>query len=965
MFSDRTKDYIYSPLHMENPEGDNLYFPIEADTEYEHAKQDINNPLTKLCKTITAQCRSIYQEEGLIYAHPDIESVARHKVFQHGFVGVDYLEDNGHKVKLTRLPSWETVTNTPWIQIDIYTFFAVAEIMRIFQGVYRNDVKSLITNPTNFGIEQGRRLRTYTKVGNQLFNWCEMPWNLTIDGIDHRVRLCIYDTCAVHGVASYASFCENSRVTLDYKHNFNSDEKSRMLEMYINRPDDFDDYALGDLHNYDALLGNSENFQEIYKTLNLEPYFTPPRFTIGATVSRIFNAAIKNLFDTDVDNNAVINAFCQRSSADWLKRNTTTTACLNAKVDGGRCRNNRPTDTTVSGVICDIDISSCYGEGLRIQEYPLGIPMVIDYPIKSKNNNYDTLKKFLTRYGKELVPGLWQARVSTKDGYVLKYAQDYLVSWFPPKDISSMPSDEEFAGTDNWWDVDNLGETKILNNEVHHAVITHDFIQWLDNVASVRQRAELLNNLIVETAMFYPASKRVESPIDLEHAHLVHKGKNTTKATNTNGRLRKISIEEDCYAWYGVNLGHLLVDKLLLERKKHPKGSSFNTLYKLCVNTVYGDMVSPFFKISNVIVGNNITARARALAWCMEKGFHGFQTITDGCAFDLNRVVFPRQGRGISGEMSVNLYAELDNKSHIFAPLRDSFDLSVTDKLIKFEMGYVGDKAALVYDNGTIIKLSPNDSLDWVNGAAMRHLQSLFSNLDILHQPTVDVYGNPRTGQFSFEAKGFYDLATFHGSANYMLCFQDKSKFAMRSYSKKQQTTFTMSDELEAHCNDSKVAETFLTLLVKPGFLPRSQVHLKERILKCGDYQRNYRKWENTEVFPGITIETAGLLHEFSLSQFTFKTYKQLISWRREHERLLRNYDQSYEMYFLREDGSLDYQTMVETIDLKIRSGKTHFFEGVDKCKANAYRKQQHHCQSATLAAVQEKLNERYFGEQP
>jgi hypothetical protein len=47
----------------------------------------------------------------------------------------------------------------------------------------------------------------------------------------------------------------------------------------------------------------------------------------------------------------------------------------------------------------------------------------------------------------------------------------------------------------------------------------------------------------------------------------------------------------------------------------------------------------------------------------MEKGLHGFQTITDGCAFNLNKVLFPRRDREngkITGEGAVAVYAKVD-----------------------------------------------------------------------------------------------------------------------------------------------------------------------------------------------------------------------------------------------------------------------------------------------------------------
>ena len=973
MFKLTATEYVYPSQITTLETGSNLYFPVEIDTEYTHSTYDLNKPSHNICENLTVQCRAIDHEHGLIYSHPDTTvSKPRHKTFKHGFVALDYLADYGHSVALTRLPSWNTSTDIPWLQFDIYSFFAVAELLRIFQDVYRTDVLSLVTNPTTYGIEQGRRLRTFTKAGNQLFNWVEMPWLLKLVGEDYRVRLAIYDTCAVHGVASYASFCNNSGIKLQYKDNFTSAEKAMMHEMYENRPEDFDNYALGDLYNHKALLGNAENFLKIYDALGIAKYYTPPRLTIGATVSRIVESVIKNLFDSDVNDREVINAFCKYGSADWLKRKSTTTACMNAKVDGGRCRNNRPLDTTVNGAICDIDISGCYGEGLRVQTYPLGIPVIIDYPIKSDKNNYDTLRKFLTRYGKELVPGLWQARVSVKDGKELTYKQDYLASWYPPKDLSKLPTDSDFADTDQWWTVENVGEIKIFNNEINHSIITHDFIQWLENIASPRQRKELLDNLVVETAMFYPASERVNSVDELKARHDEHVGTNTTQARVRKTRTRKISVEMECHAWYGINLGDLLVTRLLLERKKYPKKTPFNDLYKLCINTVYGDMVSPFFTVGNVVVGNNITGRARALAWCMEKGLHGWQSITDGCAFDLNRVLHPRQGNRITGEMSVNIYSDNVCRNHTFQPLFDKSNLSVTDNSVTSNLSVVpvmvndetvARPALIIRGDETVKSLSPDDSLKWVNRVAMEHLQNLFPNLDVLHQLTYDVNGRERLGQFEFEAKGLFSSATFHGTANYSLGFNGKNHFAMRSYSKRGHKLVIMADELQVLNRGDKPSENFLMALKTPKTVGRSNVYLKERILKVGDFRRNYRIWQDTKVYPGCTVEMPGLLHEFSLSQFTFQTYAQYSSWKKEFERLLSKFGQSYEMFFLNDDGTLNYQSMIETVDAAIRAGKRNFFDGLDKRTANTYRQYLKHQELDCLNRTRTQMSIRYHGE--
>ncbi len=494
MFYPSAQDYIYPlDLILTDPMGGNAYCPIEIDTEYTHHDYDLNHPSKTISTNISVQCRAIQHTTGCIYAFRDIAPIARHKVMRNEFVALDYLVSLGHDVELSYLDSWDTQTSIPWLQFDLYAFFAVAELYRVFSGKCLEDIQRLCLVKDSRGIDQTRRLRTFHHAGNRYYNWVELPWVLTLNGQCYRVRLSIYDTSAVHGIASYKDFCNNTGVTLMYKDNFTDSEKARMLEMYEKRPQDFDNYALGDLYNHDALMGNTVNFQKIYDSLGISKYYTPPRLTIGSTVSKLIEASIQNVFKVEPKEKDVINAFCEYGTADIIKKKTTTTAAYNAKVDGGRCRNNRPTDTLTKGVICDIDISGCYGEGLRAQEYPLGIPMIIDYPVRSEINAYQTLRQFLKQYSHELVPGLWQARVSLKKGYTLKYKQDFLISWIPPKDISKIPTNTDFTGTDEWWSVDNVGVVKIFNNDIRLAVVTHDFVQWLEHIATPRQRKELLD----------------------------------------------------------------------------------------------------------------------------------------------------------------------------------------------------------------------------------------------------------------------------------------------------------------------------------------------------------------------------------------------------------------------------------------------------------------------------------------
>jgi hypothetical protein len=965
------QDYLYPDTPVADPKGQSAYLPIEIDTEFYHLDYDINRAgqFKRVQKTLTNQLRAIASDDALIFAHPDISDIARHPVFSTGFSVVDYLQALGHNASLRRINSPIGRNEYPVLMIHLYSFFTVAELFRIFTGEFLDDIKHITLHPGKQSIDQGRRTIASNTLHKGYSPWIELPWILTLNNYEYRVCISLFDTCAVHGNSSYKNFCTNSGLKLDYKDLFTEAEKADMYRMYIERPIDFDLYSIGDLWNYKALLMNAENFKLIYKSLGLEDYFTLPRLTIGATVANMIEASVLKMFahqsyiETGYTKSAIIKEFCSYSTASWLKKKTTTTACYNSKVDGGRCRNNRPTDIRINGVICDTDISGCYGEGLRAQLYPLGKPVVLEYPINSPINDYKTLRQFLKKYGKELVPGLWQARVSTKEGYVLKYPQDFIVSWIPPKDISKMITDSEAPGAEEWWNEDNVGLTKIFTNEVHLGLIQHDFVQWLDEIATSRQRKELLDNLMVVTALFYPKSERVDNVEQLVKCHQTHTGKNTATIKAKKQKTTEIMTRQECHSWYGINVGEMLVNLLLIERKKHPKESPLNILYKLCINTAYGDFVSQFFKISNVCVGNNITARARALAWYMEKGLYGFQTITDGCAFDLNNVLYPKNERKVTGESTVNLYTKNEGYNHPKKPLGDVDYIEITpikvfnDQKQKYEL-----KGCLVlYQDSQSTFLSFKQTQKWLDTKVAEHLRNLFPNVDVLHQVTKDVYGNERIGQFEFEAKGIYNSAAFHGTANYVLSLENENKVRMRSYTPKEHTSFELAaDDLQVLREDYHPSNEFLAMLQEnPQRVKRSEVYINTKILKIRDWRRNYSSWQYSEAFPGCTVENAALLRELSLSQFTFQTHEQYKAWSKEADTLRRRHGQSYEMFFVDEEGYLDYQRLVNEVDAAIRAGKMSFLEGTDKRQSNFYRRYQSHPQLPALETAQLQLGER------
>ncbi|MEC4811900.1 MAG: hypothetical protein SAK29_01250 [Scytonema sp. PMC 1069.18] len=970
--------------------------PIVIDTEFtdkskkEYQQKSRLGLTTQICGIASDAPKTIFAHTERVNAGRMMAGVKPMTMFESDFHPVDYLNSLGLEVEIWEATETE-LAEIPKCFVVLYGHFLTAEINMIASGTVKEKIKALQRSQGEEQISSGRRAYCQTTVDGQKLDWVSLKHVISINGYCYELCLKLVDTGAIHGVASYKDFCSAVGWKLQYKDNFTSEEKAKMLDMAIERFRDFENYALGDLEVYEALNSYYEQWKIVYEKLGLADYFQCPKLTIGGTVKDLFEAALAKTLEIsalDEDNspvwreelNLVIEQFIKPASANDLRQFSTHTRALLAKVEGGRCRNNRPTDIFIrrqikgkydAALICDIDISGCYGEGQRNQSYFLGIPEIFDYKA-TKNNDYITLRDWLKAYDVnvdqliksvnekdltawknpdnwgELLPGAWYARISTRER--LKYPQDYFASWFTEsvdrvdllaKSIRNMKSDTEMVSTD-WVDFDEeCGSLKIFNHEIWNAVLTHDGLQWILAICSPRQRNELLDKIQILASAVYPRSQRItiNSPKEaletLKTTYNNWSGRNTTERVKINGRSKIVMNFDECHAWFDINLGDLLVNNLLIERKKsqkvYGKKSPLDVLFKLCVNTLYGDMVSKYFITSNPVVGNNITARARCLAWLMEKGLHGWQSITDGCAFELNGVMFPKN-KNISGE-SINQHrqkSELKQRNLTRSPLANAQEI----------LAYWEDsKLTLVVDSVEI-----ENPTDWIDVNAMCHLQNLFPLIDVLHNEStiikideeLNVSFKPRLGQFSFETKDVYWCGAFHGSANYLLANPNGTTIKARGYEVKKahsavdgetvaegdEVVFMKSERYGAKNNPAK--DLMNQLLENPKSVKRQLPAIKSGILKISDYKNLADKYDKLGIEPGDGILRTFLLQEFSLSQFTFQTYEQYMMWKKIISHLKDTDRQSLEGFFLNDDGTLDFIKLCNWVDEQIA-------EGVDK----------------------------------
>lgn len=1006
--------------------------PLVIDTEFtdnqsnkEYQQKSRLGLTTQICAIASDTPKAIYVHTERVNAGRMMANVESLPKIESELHPVDYLRSIGLKIEIWEGTESELAT-VPKCFIVLYGHFLTAEINMIASGTVKERIKSLQQSQGEEQIASGRRAYCQTVIDGKKLDWVSLKHIITIEGYHYELCLKLVDTGAIHGVASYKDFCSAVGWKLQYKDNFTSDEKSKMLDMAIERFRDFENYALGDLEVYEALNNYYEQWKIVYEKLGLADYFQCPKLTIGGTVKDLFEAALAAKLEIQpIDDdgqpiwreplNEIVDQFIKPTSANDLRQFSTHTRALLAKVEGGRCRNNRPTDIFArrkikgeydAGLICDIDISGCYGEGQRNQSYFLGLPEIFDYEA-TKNNEYITLREWLKIYDVdvdkliksvnekdtiawknadnwgELLAGAWYARMRTSER--LKYAQDYFASWFTEstdrvdllaKAIRKMKSDTEMISSD-WVNFDEeCGSLKIFNYEIWNGVLTHDGLQWILAICSPRQRNELLDKIQILSSAVYPRSQKINGTNPKEALEVLKEkysewdGKNTTNRIKANGRTQIVMNFDKCHAWFDINLGELLVNDLLSERKKaqkvYGKKSPLDVLFKLCVNTLYGDMVSKYFITSNPVVGNNITGRARCLAWFMEKGLHGWQSITDGCAFELNKVMYALRDN-INGEI-INQHRDksklkqrmikrspLGNTQEILAKWDevtytkwDGKPVEVTEKFLNLSVDgreYAPIVQADTEHNGCEIVVTT--VMAWIDNTAMQHLQSLFPLVDVLHNETTSIKINddltrsfkPRIGQFAFETKDVYWCGAFHGSANYLLANPNGTTIKARGYEIKKahsaidgeivpegdEIVFMKSERYGVKNNPVK--DLMNQLLENPESIKRQLPAIKTGILKISDYKNLADKYDKLGIEPGDGILRAFLLQEFSLSQFTFESYEQYMMWKKIITHLKDTDRQSLEGFFLNDDGTLNFIKLCTWVDEQIANSVTMPFD--------------------------------------
>ena len=928
-------------------ENSNVAFvPLDFDTEYNPNNQcHLSKPEPRILVSTQVACNS---QNPLIYS-----SQSRHA--PHHPVS-DLLAYNGFDSSQI---AFKSKPHEKYLTLVVASHFQTVELAYFFNGNMRdiwinkylaNDgyitsTKRVMVNP-----QQLKRNPAKGLIINEL--------TLSTQRFEFGLAILLVDTAGLQGAASYKDLMMNSGLDTSDKDlndlckmeklgNWNAtpEELSKVILPYkpienmertiVDFPQSFDKYAVNDLKVWTILDKNNTQMLDIKETLDIPRNWskvTP--LTSGAAVANLLELwlARKSGLNYELNsktqknkNHTVLDKLLTTSPKKIFTESIGTDALL-VKTFGGRCVNNRPTVMNVKGVLADADEDGCYGNGQKHQDFPLGKADILAYPLKD-NVVYKTLGEWLKDYQDELVPGLWHAIIDTQ-GDTLKYKQDFFASWIANQSgadhqiykrlkskLHEVLNSDDVTYTEA--DFSNDGSCKIVLNEIRCGVITHDGLQWILKTCSQPQRAELLNKCKVVASAVFLKSKECQDYADFKRKVLQYEGKIRYHKLSRGSAL----IDETPRYWFRVPLKHLM-HPLSRERKKYPKKDKnlggkrhpMNDRNKLVINTAYGDFASSYFPVSNPVVGNNITARARAMGWYMEKATQAFGIITDGSVFDLNNVVLANPNRPLTAS---NCIDGVDTKSHKLGSIGgEIWAFSHTENGVNYF--YRGSKL-----------MTQEEVQKWLdNGGLADHIRSHFPDIDCVSYKWIDKgykaenyqiieeFDLPCEGYFAWEMKGIYREISYHGTSNYLLTdFNGKEKCKMRSYNEK--THWNTSGEVVLDPPSRQFLRSF-----NSNHIAVPDIFFKEEIIKLGEFQTYSKKFLDAGSTVGDTKIRTVFIKPLSLSQFKFQTVKQLNFWKKQKDTVAGKLGWYLEGNFYdSETRTINYKAMIECVAQMISEG--------------------------------------------
>ena len=695
--------------------------------------------------------------------------------------------------------------------IDLYIFFSFKDLQFIFKN--EDDYKFYVLSK----LERIRRITT------KFNSTIALPYEMYLYDKNSKkmkwthISLNILDVSAMQGGKGLKTYLGNVGMSTDDKEEYKNDEKSRMDLRLLEDTERFLRYIRSDVNLHILKSKTVDFYNKIANLIGVDPREDWGMSTGKITASMIsdwianqVNIPVCDITEKDESREdgktKGLYQYTRLGNPEAIKQLSHLAGNKNllylGMTDGGRCVKERVLLDYIKGVLVDIDISSCYASGLLNQSFAVGNPKIITSPLKYK----DWEKKFKSK----ITSGLWVSRISWKNA---PFKQDILISK-DEKQFTKWDFYQQSQGENGSDDKNYDAAMYLMTNDIHQAAYTHDLMQVIHNYSNQYELNWIRENAVIESFGYYASNEEIdelqESLLLMESFDKFGKGGLKWKTKWKRIELKKVmsvlinrrQVHKKLMKFYEEEIkenyqttDYQSLEKLPIVIKNYWEElgqlkhrietnnftyeysendfkyhSSIQEFIKLIGNTVYGCIASVFFGgngtgISNYIIGNNITARARTLAWCMAKGFHSLMSITDGGVFDANKVLsYRRKSLDIFSNVAYECFSnESDRKTVVdIIPLYGQeipFDTSM--------------QKVLLNENNHVEKL------------AWEHLKNIFPKLDIF------IFD-----QFSFEVKKVYTECTLRNKSDYVLKneFTDKKTVRIRGVKRDENSDAMVED---------------------------------------------------------------------------------------------------------------------------------------------------------------------------
>ena len=692
--------------------------------------------------------------------------------------------------------------------------------------------------------------------------------------------------------------------------------KSNMLAAYTNPKllPDFIEYAKEDATILHFLrMANQERTNKLFNIHNL-PVPEKEIITTGTLVANLFETYLHKFIGENKayefftktkwgkEKTFELGDLLHKSSVDYFAKRRESRKQANALVQGGRAKNERPTVISDEGIIADPDLSSCYVTILQNMFYPIGLPCTYGQHESKSDDKQITLGKFLKKFGSQLEPRLYAIVVSGE----LNHHQTLV----PSKIIDNLEVSEKYSEDDPKIPAD----FRLYTKEITNGVITSDILDVINNVCNVQERSQWMK-LKVVSAIWYPRSMRCDTPeewFQKTEAHVKDYGNDIT--TKVNSRGREFVADNRSRYWLAVPIKDFLKPyaderkEYKAKRDKYDKGTdeyiewdAKQKSMKLVGNTLYGVLASPYFDIGNVCIANNITAAARVAVWCTATAVGSYQSITDGGAFNLNKV------RDWTEKPSMNTLALWRNPKLL--------DRKYSSKLFEKPLASdVEDPWRFLPDgrvsNGVEHIGKVDKKWKFFDEELLKHVRHFFRGgfeIDILNK-------------ISYEHKDMYTEIICHSQTNY------RFKEVSGEYKIKARGHKVKGTPYNNETKPSNITLLFDHLKNNPERIPPFAPQTISQVLKCNQANElleaksdNILKQNN--LLAGDSILKRSWVRPISLSMFHWQTDAQYTSWVKKADSLKNRTGWGLEQFFLNET-EVNYLQAINTIQDRIDEGK-------------------------------------------